>query len=1207
MRQLVVLLATTLTFCAASAQPYRHPVLDSLVADMRGNGTEQNMALIDKAMRVARPGSEPHLAYFLHRYRCEQLYYQGLWDESMVDAQKARRIAEELQDSLLIASSLNQVAVLMEERNDSRGAIVMLREALRWYPATVNCAYPITLPHRIHGNLGRCWSNLGAVDSARVSEERSLWLAQLANVPRGTALAFLELGRLKLRDGDADSALLLIDHSILTARAHGINDVLLDGLGTKAGVLVSTARTGEARKSLGMARALIQKHPDIAQRSIVAYYDLEIRLLTKAGLARDALAAARTWRTLDSTLRSMSARTAQRTLATLHATEAELTMERVRAETATAEVHAEKRLRRTVQLGGGVTVLLLTALVIIYIGRGRQKGRLERLAIQRMELDRQIANLRIRQQVSEDLHDDLGAGLSALKLHCELAEDLSMDIASKNRKRTLSNIAGELIGGMRHILWSLQHTEANAADIALYIVDRARAYCAEHDRPLRTTAPSDWPDVVPDPELRHLAWILVKQSLKAMLECRSDEPLHLAMSWNSGLSLVITLHGEARPRDRTALASALSAHHLRVSRAGGSLRTPTEGALCAAIFLPHTTAASGAGVSPASRTAAMALIFLALIVSDPMTAQERVLYRHATLDSLFTSKALRAPGADRLRAINDAVIKLDQSSDPTLACHLLLSRANQMYYQGLYDVGITDVNRSLSLAQQLQDSLLIATTYNMFGLLYENLGNDAVTLPWFQLAGRWLPKDNRSNYPVVKDYHIDGNIAQCLLNLGRTDSAEHHFQRSKTAAQAAGNLRALALANLGSARIRLQRNDLNAAEVLLDSSLSQARRDGSRDVYVDVLPVLSQVHMRRSGPAAGARTLDDAFTYVLSDSTVTPVSRRNFFKQASVLREELGQYEQAMIAWRIWQQEDSLIHHRDDRASMATLKIMLDNDQRLREERTERELTQARLALDREQRSIMVSAAGVSALLLLGVLLLYAGRRRNLARMAALERERSQGRKELAELRVRQRLSEEMHQELGTGLDALKLRSELALEVEEEADGRARLIHIAAQSAELIGSLRQIIWALDTGRSSLQETVTYTAHYARTYTAQHGIPVQIHLGTSWPDVQLSMEQRRNCFLVVKEALHNVVKHARATQLHLRMTMKEGLVVEIADNGRGIAPGGASGGNGLRNMRKRIEAIGGALTMEQRNGTTLRFTLPLGDKPDNNSSFTRSQR
>ncbi|MBK7945134.1 MAG: hypothetical protein IPJ85_07455, partial [Flavobacteriales bacterium] len=104
------------------------------------------------------------------------------------------------------------------------------------------------------------------------------------------------------------------------------------------------------------------------------------------------------------------------------------------------------------------------------------------------------------------------------------------------------------------------------------------------------------------------------------------------------------------------------------------------------------------------------------------------------------------------------------------------------------------------------------------------------------------------------------------------------------------------------------------------------------------------------------------------------------------------------------------------------------------------------------------------------------------------------------------------------------------------------MARIAAQAAELGTDLKQIVWALDTGRSSLEETLRFTAHYASTYCAQQGLNLHLHVQEAIPEISLSMEQRRNIFLVVKEALHNVVKHARATEVSVSMSCSDELAV-----------------------------------------------------------------
>lgn len=112
--------------------------------------------------------------------------------------------------------------------------------------------------------------------------------------------------------------------------------------------------------------------------------------------------------------------------------------------------------------------------------------------------------------------------------------------------------------------------------------------------------------------------------------------------------------------------------------------------------------------------------------------------------------------------------------------------------------------------------------------------------------------------------------------------------------------------------------------------------------------------------------------------------------------------------------------------------------------------------------------------------------------------------------------------------------------------------------------------------------------------AEHNIQLTILAEGPWPDVQFSSEQRRNIFLVIKEATHNIVKHANAGRVELKIHQGNGLLnVSIHDDGNGIPHNAKEGmGNGLRNMAKRIEALHGQLAILGDGGTTVRFVVPL---------------
>jgi signal transduction histidine kinase len=102
--------------------------------------------------------------------------------------------------------------------------------------------------------------------------------------------------------------------------------------------------------------------------------------------------------------------------------------------------------------------------------------------------------------------------------------------------------------------------------------------------------------------------------------------------------------------------------------------------------------------------------------------------------------------------------------------------------------------------------------------------------------------------------------------------------------------------------------------------------------------------------------------------------------------------------------------------------------------------------------------------------------------------------------------------------------------------------------------------------------------------------------TEIPSHQLSAEVRRNVFLTMKEAIHNAVKHSGATLVELNCRVSDHEVeFSVQDNGRGFIIKNLSGqGNGLLNMKKRIEEIDGNFQIESEpgNGTKIRLTVPL---------------
>ena len=132
--------------------------------------------------------------------------------------------------------------------------------------------------------------------------------------------------------------------------------------------------------------------------------------------------------------------------------------------------------------------------------------------------------------------------------------------------------------------------------------------------------------------------------------------------------------------------------------------------------------------------------------------------------------------------------------------------------------------------------------------------------------------------------------------------------------------------------------------------------------------------------------------------------------------------------------------------------------------------------------------------------------------------------------------------------------------------------------------------------------INYAGKYAQEYFALAGLRYRVDMPNQLPDVILPPEIRHNVFLAFKESVNNVVKHAQATEVHTRLRFDENhFTLEIEDNGCG--PGDAAkktSRNGLRNMRKRMEDVGGSFSIEpaKGQGTVVRFTAPIKNRRTN---------
>ncbi len=197
-----------------------------------------------------------------------------------------------------------------------------------------------------------------------------------------------------------------------------------------------------------------------------------------------------------------------------------------------------------------------------------------------------------------------------------------------------------------------------------------------------------------------------------------------------------------------------------------------------------------------------------------------------------------------------------------------------------------------------------------------------------------------------------------------------------------------------------------------------------------------------------------------------------------------------------------------------------------------------------------------------------------------------------AQQEERERISADMHDELGSGMTVIRLMSEIARNKMKE-NTPVEIEKISSSADDVLNKMNAIIWSMNNGNDTLDNLISYIRSYAFEYFDNTPVICQVHTPAVIPDKELIGDKRRNIFLSVKESLNNVLKHSKATAVTIHIEADHVLRIMISDNGVGIDMQNLRQfGNGLKNITRRMESIGGTFRIENRGGavTTLEFPL-----------------
>jgi signal transduction histidine kinase len=511
-------------------------------------------------------------------------------------------------------------------------------------------------------------------------------------------------------------------------------------------------------------------------------------------------------------------------------------------------------------------------------------------------------------------------------------------------------------------------------------------------------------------------------------------------------------------------------------------------------------------------------------------------------------------------------------------------------YKEDYASALSYYLKVLPIAQSFDDTQSLSMLYNNLCGMYRNLHQPEKALQYASLAKEIAEKD-RDDYAISTSYINYGNVLQ---DAARYSEAILYQQKAYDVALRINdlNFQETALINLGGLYVKLKRPDQFVKLFSKALPLTDSLEDVSGKAYV-LHGITNGLFQQRKFKEA-ERVALDAVVYtkakdqkeVLGDmymllSDIALVTHR--MEQAEVYRHQHDSIRQVLL-------------------NQSVLENVQEMETRYKVQQHEDELQKKNLQLKlRESEAIqqrnwlILSVAGILLLLVL----LFLGFRfyqqrqllnRQIVHTLQAEQESIRLKAQLdGQVQERDRISRELHDDLGTGLTTLLfIGRSLPAQPQKIKELSAR---ITDSAGELIQKMNDIIWTLDSRHDSMIDLIGYVKSTAGRALADVDIDFDFIVEGTVPSIKISSSQRHNLYLIIKECVHNIIKHAEATMVIIRFEFSKALIIEIRDNGKGI-PDDRVNGHGLHNLQLRATALGGTVTIKNENGTVLLFSLPL---------------
>ena len=510
--------------------------------------------------------------------------------------------------------------------------------------------------------------------------------------------------------------------------------------------------------------------------------------------------------------------------------------------------------------------------------------------------------------------------------------------------------------------------------------------------------------------------------------------------------------------------------------------------------------------------------------------------------------------------------------------YLISRQAEVYYYNNLQELGLQQSRRGLDMAKALNDSLLLADSYNFLGLFYTNMDSSEKAIPYFKEGIKYVtqPTAANINLNLSKPHHLYGNLSEAFFKIMKYDSALLTANISLQKAKEINSQRGVAVAFISIADVFIALHKSDSALHYYKKGLLVAQNENEDDVALISHCGLAKAFVIKNYINESNKQLNAGFTLLQQNPSINRFFALQFLSNAIVIYRNSKNNEGLNTALQLKSEIETNNLKSSNTQIQTILNASVANEKRL----LSLELT------DAQQKQKLASSRLIMALILFSLFgiafLVY----------------RYYFNQRLAVAAIRNKISQDLHDDVGASLSSLQVYSAVASQHLANNPDKTRelLDKIATEVTSLMENIGDMVWSMKQGKEQIVNFDAKIKNYVADVFAAMNINYSVDVDAEIDTLIKNSTAKRNILMTVKEAINNVVKYSNATEVTIIVKkIGNAITIAITDNGKGFDMNATEqSGNGLLNIKNRIAEINGTVQIESvvNRGTKILALVPL---------------